>query len=139
VTGMATKEVLFAFCENVNPSTGQPLTARTKDERTIGYDINFHCPKSVSIVHALSKDDHILNAFHDCVSETMRDIEADSKTRVRKGGKYDDRETGELAWADFVHQTARPVEDAAPDPHLHAHCYVFNATWDATEQQFKAG
>ena len=78
VTGMATKEVFFAFCENVNPSTGQPLTARTKDERTTGYDINFHCPKSVSIVHALSKDDHILNAFHDCVSETMRDIEADS-------------------------------------------------------------
>ena len=139
VTGTANKETFFAFCENVNPATGQPLTARTKDERTTGYDLNFHCPKSVSIVHALSKDDHILTAFQECVTETMRDIEADSKTRVRKGATYDDRETGELAWADFVHQTARPVEEAAPDPHLHAHCFVFNATWDETEKQFKAG
>ncbi|MEJ7659604.1 MAG: MobF family relaxase [Hymenobacter sp.] len=139
VTGTATKETFFAFCENVNPTTGQPLTPRTKDERTTGYDINFHCPKSVSIVHALSKDDHIITAFQDCVTETMRDIEADSKTRVRKDGQYNDRDTGELAWADFVHQTARPTEDAAPDPHLHAHCFVFNATWDETEKQCKAG
>jgi conjugative relaxase-like TrwC/TraI family protein len=139
VDGIATKETFFAFCENVNPKTGKPLTPRTKDERTTGYDINFHCPKSVSIVHALSQDDHVLAAFQDSVSETMRDIEADSKTRVRKGGKYDDRETGELAWADFIHQTARPTEDRAPDPHLHAHCFVFNATWDETEKQFKAG
>lgn len=139
VTGTATRETFFAFCENINPITGQPLTARTKDERTTGYDINFHCPKSVSIVHALSRDDHILTAFQECVTDTMRDIEADSKTRVRKDGQYDDRDTGELAWADFVHQTARPVEDAAPDPHLHAHCFVFNATWDDTEKQCKAG
>jgi conjugative relaxase-like TrwC/TraI family protein len=139
VTGTATKETFFAFCENVNPTTSQPLTPRTKDERTTGYDINFHCPKSVSIVHALSKDDHILAAFQDCVTETMRDIEADSKTRVRKDGQVDDRDTGELAWADFIHQTARPTEDAAPDPHLHAHCFVFNATWDETEKQCKAG
>lgn len=139
VAGPATKETFFAFCENVHPVTGQPLTARTKDERTVGYDINFHCPKSVSIVHALSKDEHILTAFQDCVNETMRDIEADSKTRVRKGGKVEDRDTGELAWADFIHQTARPVEDCAPDPHLHAHCFVFNATWDETEQRCKAG
>ena len=139
LAGPATKDIFFAFCENVHPTTGQPLTPRTKEERTVGYDINFHCPKSVSIVHALSPDDHLLTAFQECVTDTMRDIEADSKARVRKGGQYDDRETGELAWADFVHQTARPVEDAAPDPHLHAHCFVFNVTWDETEKQLKAG
>jgi len=139
LTGMATKDVFFALCENVNPITGEHLTPRTKEERTTGYDINFHCPKSVSILHALSKDDHLLNAFQESVQETMRDIEQDSKTRVRKEGKYDDRETGELIWADFTHQTARPVEGLAPDPHLHAHCFVFNATWDEQEQQIKAG
>ncbi len=139
LTGMATKDVFFALCENVNPVTGEHLTPRTKEERTTGYDINFHCPKSVSILHALSKDDHLLNAFQESVQETMRDIEKDSKTRVRKEGKVDDRETGELIWADFTHQTARPVEGLAPDPHLHAHCFVFNATWDEQEQQIKAG
>lgn len=137
--GIATKENFFALCENVNPNTGSILTQRTKDERTVGYDINFHCPKSVSIIHALSKDDHLLDAFQKSVGDTMRDIEADSKTRVRKKGKYEDRNTGELIWADFVHQTARPVEGHSPDPHLHSHCFVFNVTWDDIEKQFKAG
>lgn len=132
------KDNFFALCENVNPNTGESLTPRTKEDRTVGYDINFHCPKSVSILHVLAKDDHILNAFQDSVQETMQDIEADSKTRVRKSGKQEDRGTGELLWADFTHQTSRPVGDHAPDPHLHSHCFVFNATWDKTEKEFKA-
>ncbi|MCF2491123.1 MobF family relaxase [Dyadobacter sp. CY347] len=139
LTGIATQETFFALCENVHPVTGEHLTPRTKDERTTGYDINFHCPKSVSILHALSKDDHLLKAFEASVKATMDDIETDAKTRVRKGGQYDDRQTGELLWADFTHQTARPVEGHLPDPHLHAHCFVFNATWDEQEQQVKAG
>src|SRR3989442_902255 len=26
-----------------------------------------------------------------------------------------------------------------PDPHLHAHCYAFNTTWDEAEKKWKAG
>lgn len=139
ITGPATQEVFDALCENVDPTTGKPLTPRTKAERRVGYDINFHCPKSVSILHALSSDDHLLKAFEESVHQTMLDIQADSKGRVRKDGQYSDRSTGELAWADFVHQTARPVEGHLPDPHLHAHCFVFNATWDEQEKRIKAG
>lgn len=139
LSGPASKDVFFALCENVNPSTGESLTLRTKQDRTVGYDINFHCPKSVSIIHALAHDDHILKVFQDSVTDTMKDIEADVKTRVRKGGQYDERASGELIWADFIHQTARPVDDALPDPHLHAHCFVFNATYDHQENAFKAG
>ncbi|MCF0075236.1 relaxase domain-containing protein [Dyadobacter sp. CY261] len=139
ITGIASKEAFYALCDNIDPATGKHLTPRTKAERTTGYDINFHCPKSVSILHALSDDDHLMKAFEDSVQATMRDIEADAKTRVRKDGQYDDRQTGELVWADFVHQTARPVDGHLPDPHLHAHCFVFNATWDADEQRVKAG
>lgn len=139
ITGAVTREHFFALCENRHPSTGEPLTPRTKQGRTVGYDINFHVPKSVSILHALSKDDHILEAFRDCVAVTMQDIERQAKARVRKDGVHTDRETGELLWVDFIHQTARPVEQYAPDPHLHAHCYVFNLTWDETEQRSKAG
>ncbi|UPT67659.1 MAG: relaxase domain-containing protein [Sphingobacteriales bacterium JAD_PAG50586_3] len=135
----ATKEGFYALAENINPKTGRPLTSRTKEERRIGYDINFHCPKSVSILHALSKDDHILKAFQSSVRDTMFDIEKDAKARIRKGGASADRQTGELVWGEFIHQTARPVEGFAPDPHLHSHCFVFNATWDDVEKQFKAG
>jgi conjugative relaxase-like TrwC/TraI family protein len=138
IKGDATKETFFALAENVNPVTGEKLTPRMKEERIAGYDINFHCPKSVSILHALSKDEHLLEAFQKSVRETMKDIEKDTKTRVRKNGVYEDRDSGELVWADFVHQTARPVDGSVPDPHLHAHCFVFNATWDEEEKRFKA-
>lgn len=68
----------------------------------------------------------------------MRDMEAETKARVRKGGKNEDRTTGNMIWGEFVHFTARPV-DGIPDPHLHAHCFVFNTTWDREEGVWKAG
>ncbi len=139
ITGSVTKEAFFALCENRHPHTGLPLTPRTKQERKIGYDINFHVPKSVSVLNALAKDSHIRDAFRDCVAATMREMEALAKVRVRKGGVSQDRDSGELIWADFIHQTARPVEGFAPDPHLHAHCFVFNLAWDETENRVKAG
>ncbi|GAB4002093.1 hypothetical protein GCM10028807_59950 [Spirosoma daeguense] len=138
LTGPVTKEVFFDLCENINPATGEALTPITKHDRTVGYDINFHCPKSVSIIQALSPDNHIQDAFQDAVRQTMLDIEHDAKTRVRKHGIVDERQTSELLWADFTHLTARPVEGHTPDPHLHIHCFVMNATWDSEEQQIKA-
>lgn len=139
LSGATSKEDFFALCENHHPQTGEPLTPRTKENRTTAYDINFHCPKSVSVLHVLSQDDHILTAFQDSVTETMQAIEKDAKTRVRLDGRHEDRETGELVWGHFTHQTARPVEDEHPDPHLHSHCFVFNATWDEREGRIKAG
>jgi conjugative relaxase-like TrwC/TraI family protein len=139
IAGAVTREAFFALCENRHPANGQPLTPRTKKDRKIGYDINFHVPKSVSILNALAKDNHIIDAFRHCVAATMREMEAQAKVRVRKGGVSVDRDSGELIWADFIHQTARPVEGFAPDPHLHAHCFVFNLAWDETEQRLKAG
>src|SRR5690606_1852215 len=135
----STKEQFFALCENKNPKDQSQLTPRTNDVRRVGYDINFHCPKSMSIVHAFSKDKHIMDIFQNSVRETMLEIEKDVGTRVRKKGQYNDRKTGELVWAEFIHQTARPTENHDPDPHLHAHCFVFNATWDEVEKEFKAG
>ncbi|MFN8343990.1 MAG: MobF family relaxase [Spirosomataceae bacterium] len=138
IAGPTDRDIFFALCENRHPKTEAALTPRTKEERITGYDINFHCPKSVSILHALSGDEHILQTFQQCVRQTMQDMEADAMTRVRKDHVYEDRRAGELVWSEFIHQTARPVEGHAPDPHLHAHCFVFNATWDQAEQQFKA-
>lgn len=138
LVGNVTREAFFALTENKNPLTGTALTPVTKEDRTIGYDINFHCPKSVSILHSLAKDDHILKAFEQSVLDTMREIEVDAQTRVRVGGADMDRKTSELLWASFTHQTARPVDGAMPDPHLHAHLFVINATWDDVEKRVKA-
>ena len=131
----------FSFerlCDNLDPRTGEPLTVRTRSERTVGYDFTFSVPKSVSLLYALSGDQDILDAFRGTVDETMREMEAEMKTRVRKGRQDTDRTTGNMTWAEFVHTTSRPV-DGMPDPQLHAHVFAFNTTWDADEDRWKAG
>ncbi len=126
------------LCDNRDPLTGEQLTARTRDDRTVGYDFTFSVPKSVSLLYATTEDKAVLDAFRASVHETMRDLEAEIKTRVRKKGRNEERVTGNLAYAEFVHFTSRPV-DGLPDPHLHAHCFAFNATYDAEEGEWKAG
>ena len=92
----------------------------------------------MSLLYATTRDERILDAFRDSVDDTMHDIEAEMAARVRKGGKNENRITGNMAWGEFVHFTSRPV-DGVPDPHLHAHCFVFNTTFDEKEQAWKAG
>ena len=126
-----------ALCSNAHPETGEPLTPRTKDGRTVGYDITFNAPKSVTLAYELGGDKRILDAFERSVRTTMERIESETLTRVRTGGKNEERQTGNLAWGEFTHFTARPV-DGLPDPHLHTHVYAFNLTHDEVEGRFKA-
>lgn len=127
-----------ALCDNRDPQTGNTLTLRQKNYRRIGYDFNFHVPKSLSLLYTLTQDERLLDAFRASVHDTMQDMEHELQTRVRKGGLNEDRTTGNMVWGEFVHFTSRPV-DGLPDPHLHAHCFVFNVTWDQQEQAWKAG
>src|SRR3984957_20318458 len=60
-------------CDNLHPVSGQPLTVRTRSDRTVGYDSTFSVPKSVSLLYALTGDQDILGAFRAAVDETMRD------------------------------------------------------------------
>ena len=138
LAGTVDKSAFDALCDNLDPRTGKRLTARNRDDRTTGYDFNWHAPKSVSLLYGLTEDAAILDAFRVSVADTMRELEAEMLTRVRTGGKEADRVTGNLAWAEFIHFTARPV-GGIPDPHLHAHCFAFNATHDAREGKWKAG
>jgi hypothetical protein len=95
-------------------------------------------PKSVSLLYALTEDQKVIEAFRESVHETMAEVEAEMKVRVRKNGRNQERVTGNIAYGEFIHFTSRPV-DGVPDPQLHAHCFVFNATHDAEEGAWKAG
>ncbi len=136
--GTVDKPSFERLCDNLDPRTGKPLTVRTRSERTVGYDFTFSVPKSVSLLYAMSGDQGIMDAFRGAVDETMREMEAEMKTRVRMGGKDEDRTTGNMVWAEFIHTTSRPV-DGIPDPQLHAHVFVFNTTFDEEERRWKAG
>ncbi|HEX4053831.1 MAG TPA: MobF family relaxase [Tepidisphaeraceae bacterium] len=127
-----------SLCDNRDPSTGQTLTVRRKSERRVGYDFNFHVPKSVSLLHAVTGDERIVDAFRSAVDETMAEMEVEMKGRVRREGRNEDRITGNMVWGEFIHLTSRPV-NGVPDPHLHCHAFVHNLTFDPVEQRWKAG
>lgn len=135
--GAVKQAEFFRLCDNEHPLIGGQLTQRMKANRRVGYDLNFHCPKGVSVLHAFSRDNRIVEAFQTAVAETMAEIQAESGTRVRRQGQMDDRTTCNLVWAEFLHATARPVDGVA-DPHIHAHCFVFNCTYDEVELAWKA-
>ncbi|QDT53877.1 Multifunctional conjugation protein TraI [Caulifigura coniformis] len=137
LSGTVDEKDWHALCDNINPETGKTLTARQKKERRVGYDFTFSVPKSVSLVYGLTGDERLLDAFRDSVRETMDEIESEVAARVRKGGRDEDRTTGNAVWGEYVHLTSRPV-DGVPDPQLHAHCFVMNATFDAEEKRWKA-
>lgn len=138
VGGPVREQDFLALCDNQRPGSQESLTPRQRQDRTVGYDFTFNCPKSLSVLYGLTDDARLLGVFQNAVEQTMREIEKDAQVRVRRQGQDANRPTGELLWATFVHQTARPVHGRC-DPHLHAHAFVFNVTYDATEDRLKAG
>ena len=146
------------FCkllENISPD-GQRLTLRTVENRRPGYDFTFDVPKSVSLLHAIGRDERIEAAMKRALNATMTEIETEMHTRVRRNGAQEDRRTANMVWADFTHLTTRPAplderaaeclkdgvgydEALLPDPHLHVHIYALNATFDHEEGRWKAG
>ena len=139
LSGEVGREEFHKLCDNRHPFENKQLTAKTVTNRRIGYDFNFHCPKSVSILYGLSKDQKLLEAFRLSVRETMEDMEQEMQTRVRVRKQDFDRDTKNMIWSEFVHDTSRPVGDLSPDPHLHSHVFVMNATFDKDESRWKAG
>ena len=52
-----------ALCDNRDPTTHETLTVRRKADRRVGYDFNFHVPKSVSLLYGLTRDERLLEVF----------------------------------------------------------------------------
>ena len=143
LSGQVTQAEFERLCDNRHPHEDRPLTQRTNAERRIGNDLVFSGPKSFSILEALAGEaerGRLLAAFDQAITETLADdIEPDMQARVRKGGAFDNRTTGNLLAAGYDHSTARPVDNnTPPDPHRHRHVFVFNATFDPIERRIKA-
>ncbi|GAA6168339.1 MobF family relaxase [Sessilibacter corallicola] len=138
LSGSVTQEAFNQLIDNQDPATGEQLTPRQKENRRPGYDLTFSAPKAFSLIYEYSQDERLLDAFRSAVRHTMEDIEENIHTRVRKNGLNEDRQTGNLIYAEFVHFSARPVESWAPDPQLHAHIYVPNVTYFHEEERWKA-
>jgi conjugative relaxase-like TrwC/TraI family protein len=47
LSGVVQKHDWDALCDGIHPQTRESLLLRRNDNRTVGYDFNFHVPKSV--------------------------------------------------------------------------------------------
>ncbi|TWT41391.1 MobF family relaxase [Botrimarina hoheduenensis] len=134
VEGMAaSREPFSRLLRGFHPTMAEKLVQRLAHNRRPGTDLTFSPPKSFSVWWALFKDERLIQALRDTVRETMeKDVQPLMCRRVRAGGQAASKDrtpTGSLAWVDFLHLTARPVEGKV-DPHLHIHAFVMNLTAD---------
>jgi conjugative relaxase-like TrwC/TraI family protein len=92
-----------------------------------GYDLVFSCPKSVSLLHALTDDGRVrreISEAHEAAWQAaLAYLEREACiVRRGKGGHVREHGAGFVAAA-FRHRTSR-----AQDPHLHTHVIVANMT-----------
>jgi conjugative relaxase-like TrwC/TraI family protein len=131
---VVTRDSFLKLCDNQHPTTGEQLTPQQFKERRIYFDFVCSPPKSVSILAVTMNDQRIIEAHQEASRLAMRELESFAAARVRKGGiQEQDRVTGNLVGAAFLHTTSRAL-----DPQLHTHFVLFNATWDKSEQRWKA-
>lgn len=129
--GQVTKAAFDRMVDNLHPLTCERLTARTNDNRRVGYDFTVSLTKSASILRAFASPEDAKGldwARDDAIRFMMGEVEADMHCRERRGGADHDIKTGNLAYAAFHHSTARPVDGHVPDMDDHTHILVFNAT-----------
>ena len=107
-------------------------TGEWRDEEKLlspvtGYDLVFSCPKSVSLLHALTEDEHVrreISETHEAAWQAALGYLERAACVVRRGHGGTLREHGSgFVAAAFRHRTSR-----AQDPHLHTHVIVANMT-----------
>jgi conjugative relaxase-like TrwC/TraI family protein len=128
-----TREAFLKLCDNQHPVTGEKLTQLHLSGRRVFFDFTCSAPKSVSIMAVTMNDRRIVTAHREAATIAIRELESFAATRVRKDGAMEDRMTGNLVGAEFLHTSSRAL-----DPQLHTHFTLFNATFDPVEGRWKA-
>lgn len=134
LTGGCRLEDFEALCKGLDPATGEKLLARDKGAfRRVCFFAQISAPKDVSVAHLVGGDARLAQWWDEAVRETVKEIEATTATRVRRGGATADRTTGEMIAAVVTHDANRAL-----DPQLHTHVCVMNLTFDRTRSAGRA-
>lgn len=101
-----------------------------KDSRArAGIDLTFSAPKSLTLQALVGADARLVQAHGAAVAHTLNYIEGQlTQARQKDHGKTRVEQTDNLIVATFRHETARPTPDSPPDPNLHTHAVIMNAT-----------
>lgn len=129
------RESFMALCDGRHPLNGERLTQRLNQEgnRRVFFDFTCSTPKSVSILAVTMNDERVVRAHQEAARFAAKELERFAATRIRVGGADENRRTGNVIGAEFLHNSSRAL-----DPQLHTHFTFFNATFDAKEQRWKA-
>jgi len=149
LSGVVGDGELGTLLRGIDPATGKqlrrPVRERTIAVRTLdldtgrwvedwkahrpvsGFDLVFSCPKSVSLLHALTNDERVrreISEAHETAWQAAVGYLEREACVVRrgKGGQRREHSQGFVAAA-FRHRTSR-----AQEPHLHTHVIVANMT-----------
>lgn len=121
------------LCQGRHPKTGAKLGVRDKGaHRRLCFFGQISAPKDVSIAYLVGGDQRIAGWWAEAVRDALVEVEAVTSTRVRKGGAYADRTTGNMVASIVTHETSRAL-----DPQLHTHVCIMNLTFDPVEQRWK--
>jgi conjugative relaxase-like TrwC/TraI family protein len=138
LSGPPDYEQFKRLIQGLNPHTGDQLTAKLIEDRVPGWDVTASVPKGVTT--ALERGDgRIQDVIWSAGRKVMAELEEMATTRVRKGGRQEDRLTQNLLWYAKEDGETRPTkEDGMPDWDRHIHFVVMNQTFDPVEQEWKA-
>ena len=132
--GTCRLEDLARLCTGQHPVSGERLGPRDKGAaRRACFFGQISAPKDVSIAFLVGGDRRIEQWWKEAVTETLREIEDATSTRVRRSGANTDRATGNMAAAVVTHDASRAL-----DPQLHTHVCVMNVTFDPVENRWKS-
>lgn len=102
-------------------------------EHRPGMDFTFAPPKSVSIAALVGQDKELVEVHERAVNTAMVFLEGYSQARESSGGVIERKDTHNLVWASFQHETSREQ-----DPQLHTHVVIANATFDSQAGKWRA-
>ena len=133
LVGVCDLEEFSRLCQGRHPGTGDKLGARDKGaHRRLCYFGQISAPKDVSIAYLVGGDERIGAWWAESVRDALKEIEAVTSTRVRRGGADEDRVTGNMVASVVTHEASRAL-----DPQLHTHVCIMNVTFDPVEQRWK--
>ncbi len=133
LAGVCDLDEFSRLCQGQHPKTGLKLGVRDKGtNRRLCYFGQISTPKDVSIAYLVGGDQRIGGWWDEAVRDALKEIEAVTATRVRRGGADEDRVTGNMVASVVTHETSRAL-----DPQLHTHVCIMNLTFDPVEQRWK--
>ncbi len=129
------QSAFLSLCDGLHPSTDMRLTQRHNAEgnRRVFFDFTCSAPKSVSVMAVTMNDTRVVQAHQESSRMAIKELEQFAAARIRVKGADADRATGNVIGAEFLHSSSRAL-----DPQLHTHFTLFNATFDANENRWKA-